>query len=154
MREFQVTRPKSYELKAKRIGRGHGSGKGTTAGKGTKGQKARRGVTIRPGFEGGQLPLIKRLPKQRGFRNPFRVEYQVVNLSALSRFDDGAQVTPVELHEAGLIRSASRPVKILGEGMLEKALTVKVNKFSAAAKKAIEASKGAAEEFDAAAAAV
>ena len=151
MREFQVTRPKSYEHKGKRVGRGHGSGRGTTSGKGQKGQKSRRGVTIRPGFEGGQLPLIKRLPHQRGFTNPFRVEYQVVNLTALDQFESGAIVTPVELQQAGLIRSAKKPVKILGTGKIEKALMVQATKFSATAKKAIEARKGTAEEIDAAA---
>jgi large subunit ribosomal protein L15 len=111
-----------------------------------------------PGFEGGQLPMIKRLPHQRGFRNRFRVEYQVVNLKALERFDDGAEVSPLELLKVGLVRTLKTPVKILGEGELSKRLVVQANKFSASAKKAIEDSKGTAqvivEEADAAAATV
>ena len=112
-----------------------------------------------PGFEGGQLPMVKRLPHQRGFRNRFRVEYQVVNLKALEqRFDDGAEVSPVEMLKAGLVRTLKMPVKVLGEGTLGKRLVVHANKFSASARKAIEKTKGAAqviaEETDAAAATV
>jgi large subunit ribosomal protein L15 len=140
------------------LGRGLGSGRGTTSGKGQKGQKARSGFRLPPGFEGGQLPLIKRLPHQRGFRNRFRVEYQVVNVKALERFDDGADVSLADMRKAGLVRTTKMPVKILGQGALSKRLVVHANKFSASAKKAIEDTNGAAqvisEEADAAAATV
>ena len=158
MREHELAPPPGSTKRSRRVGRGHGSGRGTTAGRGQKGQKARSGVHMPPGFEGGQLPMIKRLPHQRGFRNRFRVEYQVVNLKALERFDDGAEVSPLELLKVGLVRTLKTPVKILGEGKLSKRLVVQANKFSASAKKAIEGSKGTAqvivEEADAAAATV
>ena len=155
MREHQIAPPKGATGPRWRIGRGHGSGSGTTAGKGTKGQKSRRGVTIRPGFEGGQLPLIKRLPRLRGFRNAFRKEYQPVNIGALAaKFEDGAVITPEEMAKAGLLHDLKKPVKILGDGDLEKKLIVSAHKFSAAAKRAIEAGKGTAEEIDAATATV
>ena len=145
MREHELTPPKGAKRQSKRLGRGLGSGKGTYAGKGMKGQKARSGVRMRPGFEGGQLPLIKRLPRQRGFRNFFRVEYQVVNLQALDRFEDGTEVDPMELLRAGLVRNLKTPVKILGEGEIGKALKLKANKFSATARARIESAGGTAE---------
>ena len=151
MREHELAPPKGAKQQRKRLGRGLGSGKGTYSGKGQKGQKARAGVRIRPGFEGGQLPIIKRLPRQRGFRNRFRVEYQVVNLQSLDRFDDGAEVAPLDLLRAGLVRNLRSPVKILGEGEIGKALKLKANKFSATAKGKITAAGGTAEEIDAAA---
>ncbi len=158
MREHEIAPPPGSTKRSRRIGRGLGSGRGTYAGRGQKGQKSRSGVHMPPGFEGGQLPMVKRLPHQRGFRNRFRVEYQVVNLKALERFDDGAEVSPLELLKAGLVRTLKTPVKILGEGKLSKRLVVQANKFSASAKKAIEGSKGTAhvivEEADAAAATV
>lgn len=131
----------------KRIGRGHGSGQGTTAGKGTKGQKARAGGGVRPGFEGGQLPIIKRLPHKRGFTNIFRVEYTVVNVGMLERFDDGTEITPERLAEAGLIDSAKHLVKVLGDGDLTKKLTVHAAKFSATARSKIESTGGSAQEL-------
>jgi large subunit ribosomal protein L15 len=131
----------------KRVGRGNGSGHGTFCGKGIKGQKSRSGVQIQRGFEGGQLPIIKRLPRKRGFFNPFRVEYSPVNLSALSSFAAGTEVTPQALYEAGFIETLSRPVKILATGEIKTAVTVKANKFSEAAKAKIEAAGGKVEEI-------
>lgn len=130
---------------AKRKGRGAGSGNGKTAGKGHKGQNARSGGGVRPGFEGGQMPLQRRLPK-RGFRNyPFRKEYQIVNIDFLNIFDDNAVVTAEELLAKGFIDNIETPVKILGDGILEKKLTVKANKFSESAKQKIEAAGGKVE---------
>ena len=129
----------------KRIGRGHGSGQGKTAGKGHKGQKARAGRGIRPGFEGGQMPLQRRVPK-RGFNNIFAKEIAAVNVSALDKaFDDGATVTVEALIEKGLIKKALDGVKILGNGELSKKLTVQVNAYSESAKQKIEAAGGKAE---------
>ncbi|XJZ27457.1 50S ribosomal protein L15 [Bacillota bacterium Lsc_1132] len=125
----------------KRKGRGIGSGNGKTAGKGHKGQNARSGGGVRVGFEGGQTPLFRRLPK-RGFTNVNRKEYAVVNLDALNRFEDGAEVTPELLIETGVVKSEKAGVKILAKGNVEKKLTVKAHKFSSAAKEAIEAAGG------------
>ena len=149
MKEHELSRPKALQTSAKRVGRGHGSGRGTTAGKGQKGQKSRSGVTIRPGFEGGQLPIIKRLPEQRGFRNPFRVEFQVVNIQSLDRFEAGARIDLEALYAVGLVRSNRKPVKVLGEGELTKALHVKAHRFSVSAKEKIMAAGGTAEEVHA-----
>ena len=133
--------------KSKRLGRGIGSGRGTTAGKGTKGQKARTGYSVRSGFEGGQLPLIKRLPQKRGFTNIFRTEYEFVNVGKLNLFEPESEVTPQRLAEMRLIRSLRKPVKILGDGELEKPLTVRANRFSGSAKRKIEMAGGKAEEI-------
>jgi large subunit ribosomal protein L15 len=130
----------------KRVGRGDGSGRGTYSGRGSKGQKSRAGYKMRPGFEGGQLPLIKRLPRKRGFTNPFKTEYSLVNLAQLASFEAGSEVTPQKLVEAGVIKSLKKPVKVLAGGELKIALTVKANKFSAAARAKIEAAGGKAEE--------
>ncbi|MCD7036597.1 50S ribosomal protein L15 [Metabacillus sp. GX 13764] len=127
-----------------RVGRGIGSGNGKTAGKGHKGQNARSGGGVRPGFEGGQTPLFRRLPK-RGFTNINRKEYAVVNLDRLNRFEEGTEVTPELLLETGILSSTKSGVKILGNGSLEKKLTIKANKFSSSAKEAIEAAGGTAE---------
>ena len=127
----------------KRVGRGPGSGHGKTAGRGNKGQKSRSGYRHQRGFEGGQMPLHRRVPK-RGFTNIFRTEYDVVNLSALDRFDAGESVTPEKLAERRLAHGR-RPVKILGDGELKKALTVAAHKFSASAKSRIEAAGGTCE---------
>jgi large subunit ribosomal protein L15 len=131
----------------KRVGRGNGSGHGTFCGRGIKGQKSRSGVQIQRGFEGGQLPIIKRLPRKRGFFNLFRVEYSPVNLGTLSSFAAGTEVNPEMLFELGLIDTLSRPVKILADGEITNALTVKANKFSEAAKAKIEAAGGKVEEI-------
>ncbi|WP_028400874.1 50S ribosomal protein L15 [Ectobacillus panaciterrae] len=127
-----------------RVGRGIGSGNGKTAGKGHKGQNARSGGGVRLGFEGGQTPLFRRLPK-RGFTNINRKEFVVVNLTALNRFEDGTEVTPELLLETGVISKVNNGVKILANGKLEKNLTVKAHKFSSTAKEAIEAAGGKTE---------
>ncbi|MEH7442708.1 50S ribosomal protein L15 [Bacillus sp. JJ1122] len=128
----------------KRLGRGIGSGQGKTAGKGHKGQNARSGGGVRLGFEGGQTPLFRRLPK-RGFTNINRKEYAVVNLDALNVFEDGTEVTPELLIETGLVRKELSGIKVLAKGSLEKKLTVKAHKFSSTAKEAIEAAGGQTE---------
>ncbi|WLD93546.1 50S ribosomal protein L15 [Alkalihalobacillus sp. AL-G] len=127
-----------------RVGRGIGSGNGKTSGRGHKGQNSRSGGGVRPGFEGGQNPLARRLPK-RGFTNPTRVEYAVVNVEKLNRFEEGTEVTPELLLETGVISKLRNGVKILGNGKLETKLTVKAHKFSASAKEAIEAAGGKTE---------
>jgi large subunit ribosomal protein L15 len=127
-----------------RVGRGIGSGNGKTAGKGHKGQNARSGGGVRLGFEGGQTPLFRRLPK-RGFTNINRKEFAIVNLTALNRFEDGTEVTPELLLETGVISKVNNGVKILANGKLEKKLTVKAHKFSSTAKEAIEAAGGKTE---------
>ena len=130
---------------SKRVGRGVGSGLGKTSGKGHKGQNARSGGGVRPGFEGGQLPLFRRLPK-RGFSNAmFKVEYATINISDLEKFEDGAVVTPELLKEMGILKKQLAGVKVLGNGELTKKLTVKASKFSATAVEKIEARGGKAE---------
>jgi large subunit ribosomal protein L15 len=133
-----------------RVGRGRGSGWGTTAGRGQKGQYARN--TVRPGFEGGQTPLFRRLPKM-GFKNPFSVHVAVVNVEGLKRFDAGATVDIDALTASGLIKGSFDKVKILGDGELDRALTVRAHAFSARAKELIENAGGRAEVIDAPAAA-
>ncbi|KRM04899.1 MAG: 50S ribosomal protein L15 [Liquorilactobacillus ghanensis] len=141
---------KLHELKASegsrkirnRVGRGTSSGNGKTAGRGQKGQKARGKVRL--GFEGGQMPLFRRMPK-RGFQNINRKEYAIVNLETLEKFDDGTEVTPTLLVEKKVIKDEKDGIKVLGNGKLTKSLTVKANKFSAAAKEAIETAGGQAE---------
>ena len=128
----------------KRIGRGTGSGHGKTAGKGNKGQNARSGGGVRPGFEGGQIPLFQRLPK-RGFKNINRKEYAIVNLCDLNVFDNGTVVTPDLLIDAKIIKDIKSGVKILGCGTLEKKLTIKAHKFSASASEEIKRAGGTAE---------
>lgn len=128
----------------KRIGRGPASGQGKTAGKGHKGQKARAGRGMRPGFEGGQMPLQRRLPK-RGFNNIFAKEIAAVNVSALNVFEDGAVVDVEALVNAGLVKKALDGVKVLGNGEISKKLTVKANAFSVSAQQKIEAAGGKAE---------
>jgi large subunit ribosomal protein L15 len=127
-----------------RVGRGTGSGNGKTSGRGHKGQKARSGGGVRPGFEGGQMPLFQRLPK-RGFTNINRKDYAIVNLETLNRFEDGTEVTPELLVETGVVSKLRSGVKILGSGSIEKNLTVKAHKFSSSAKEAIEAAGGKTE---------
>ncbi|MFD0051580.1 50S ribosomal protein L15 [Actinomycetes bacterium NPDC127524] len=143
---------KLHELKAaegsrkerKRKGRGIGSGNGKTAGKGHKGQNARSGGGVRLGFEGGQTPLFRRLPK-RGFTNINRKDYAIVNLDVLNRFEEGTEVTPALLIETGIVSKEKAGIKILAKGNVEKKLTVKAHKFSSAAKEAIEAAGGQTE---------
>ena len=128
----------------KRVGRGTGSGHGKTSGRGHDGQNARSGGGVRLGFEGGQIPLFQRLPK-RGFTNINRKEYAIVNLETLNRFDDGTEVTPELLIESGIVSNAKSGIKILGNGTLDKKITVKAHKFSASAKEAIEKAGGQTE---------
>lgn len=130
--------------KRKRIGRGDGSGHGKTSCRGHKGQGARSGGGTRPGFEGGQMPLQRRVPK-RGFHNPFRVQMATVNVEQLEKFPSGSEVNPTLLAEKGLLRGKNSRVKILGDGALTKPLTIKAHGFSAAAKVKIEACGGKAE---------
>jgi large subunit ribosomal protein L15 len=130
--------------KRNRVGRGIGSGNGKTSGRGQKGQNARSGGGVRLGFEGGQTPLYRRLPK-RGFTNINRKEYAIVNLEALNRFEDGTEVTPELLIETGVVSKEKAGIKVLAKGAIEKKLTVKAHKFSSAAKEAIEAAGGKAE---------
>lgn len=142
---------KLHELKASekrkkrnRVGRGMASGSGKTSGRGHKGQKARSGGGTRPGFEGGQMPLFQRLPK-RGFTNIHKTEYAIVNLDALNRFEDGTEVTPELLLEEGVVSKLKAGIKVLGNGSIEKKLTVKAHKFSASAAEAIETAGGKTE---------
>jgi large subunit ribosomal protein L15 len=130
--------------KRKRVGRGDGSGHGKTSCRGHKGQGSRSGGNVQPGFEGGQMPLQRRLPK-RGFHNPFKVEVSVINVEQLEAFPSGTEVTPELLQERGLVRRKNGRVKILGDGALSKPLTVKAHSFSASAKEKIEGSGGKAE---------
>ena len=129
---------------AKRIGRGHGSGNGKTAGKGHKGQKARAGHGMRPGFEGGQMPLQRRVPK-RGFNNIFAKEWLAINVAALEVFEDGTVVDAAALAQKGIIKKANLPVKVLGNGKITKKLEVKLNAFSASAAEKITAAGGKTE---------
>jgi large subunit ribosomal protein L15 len=129
----------------RRVGRGQGSGQGCTAGKGNKGQKARSGAHIKPGFEGGQTPLYRRLPQRKGFRNINRIEYAVVNLDDLERFDAGSEVTVDVLISSGLVGTLKDGVKILGDGEISKALTVIANRFSKSAETKIKAAGGSVE---------
>jgi len=139
---------------AKRVGRGLGSGHGTYSGRGCKGQRSRAGFKMRPGFEGGQLPLIKRLPRKRGFTNIFRTEYSAVNTGTLNVFESGSEVSPETMLAAGIIKNLNNPVKVLGGGDIDRPLTVRAHRFSASAKAKIEAAGGKVEEVANAAKAV
>jgi len=135
--------PRGAKHAKKRIGRGQGSGNGKTAGRGHKGAKSRSGFKFKRGFEGGQMPLHRRVPK-RGFHNPFRVEYDIVNLDTLGeKFDAGAVITPESLREAGLLHGGNRPVKVLARGEVGKQLTIHAHKFSGKAAEKIAAAGGA-----------
>ncbi len=146
MRQDNLSPARGARQDRKRIGRGNGSGHGTYSGRGLKGQKSRAGYKMRPGFEGGQLPLIKRLPRKRGFNNIFRTEYSVVKVGSLNQFEAGTEVTPEKMAAAGLVKSLRQPVKVLADGEIERAVTVKAARFSAAARAKIEAAGGKAEE--------
>ena len=146
MKLHSIIQPEGAVRAPKRFGRGTSSGNGKTAGKGHKGQNARSGGGVRPGFEGGQLPLFRRLPK-RGFSNAkFKVEYVIINVSDLDKFEDGAVVTPELLKEMGIVKKQLAGIKVLGNGELTKKLTVKASKFSAKAVEKIEKMGGKAEE--------
>ncbi|OFV90422.1 MAG: 50S ribosomal protein L15 [Acidobacteria bacterium RBG_16_68_9] len=137
--------PKGAKHAKKRVGRGEGSGTGVMAGRGHKGAKSRSGFKHKRGFEGGQMPLHRRVPK-RGFHNPFRLAYAVVNLDTIAeRFEAGAEVTPERLRDQGLVRDRQAPIKVLGRGEIGKALTVKAHKFSGRAAERIAAAGGTAE---------
>ena len=145
MRQNELSPAPGSKKARKRVGRGDGSGHGTYSGRGCNGQKSRAGFKMKPGFEGGQLPLIKRLPRKRGFTNIFRVEYSVINLDKLSLFESGSEVTPEKLVAVGLVKSLRHPVKVLAEGSITFPLSVKAHKFSTAAKAKIEAAGGSVE---------
>jgi len=144
MKLSELKPPKGAKKKRKRIGRGEGSGHGGTSTKGHKGRKARAGGNVPPGYEGGQMPLQRRLPK-RGFKNPFRKEWKIINLKDLSRFPEGTVVDVENLKAAGLLKGTGWGVKILGEGALSHGLTVRAHGFSLSAKKKIEAAGGKTE---------
>ncbi|MFH1003055.1 MAG: 50S ribosomal protein L15 [Chloroflexota bacterium] len=146
MKQHELSPSPGSRQSRKRVGRGNGSGHGTYSGRGSKGQKARAGYRMKPGFEGGQLPLIRRLPRKRGFTNIFRQEYSCVNLARLSSFAPGSEVTPETLVAAGVVKSRRLPIKILAGGDLGHPLVVRANKFSATAKAKIEAAGGSVEE--------
>lgn len=144
MKLHELKPPRGSRVRRKIVGRGPGSGHGQTSGRGEKGQKARAGGSSQPWFEGGQLPLHRRIPK-RGFVNVFRQEYAILNVKDLERFEAGSSVTPARLREAGLVRPASASVKILGEGELSKALRVSAHRFSKGAEEKIRAAGGTVE---------
>lgn len=141
MQQHELRQPEGATHKRKRIGRGNASGHGTYSTKGMKGQKARAGGGVRPGFEGGQLPLVRRMAYKRGFRNPFRIDYEEVNVGALSIFAAGTEVNDEALRKARLARTG-RPVKVLGQGELAVALTVEAASFSKSARDKIQAAGG------------
>lgn len=145
MQANQLRPAKGARHARKRIGRGNASGHGTFSGRGGKGQYARN--TVRRDFEGGQTPMLRRLPSKRGFTNPFRVDYQPVNLRDLARFGAGTEVTPEALRDAGILTSIKKPVKILATGNIDVKLTVNAHKFSLAAKEKIEAAGGTVVEI-------
>jgi len=144
MKLHELRPAKGAVKKRKRVGRGTGSGSGTTAGRGMNGQNSRSGGGVRPGFEGGQMPLFRRIPK-RGFTNRNRKEWAIVNVEALNSFQEGTEITPEVLIENGLIKKVKDGVKILGDGNLTVKLTVKANKFTKSASEKIEAAGGKAE---------
>lgn len=146
MRQDKLSPALGSKRRRKRVGRGDGSGHGTYSGRGCKGEKSRSGFKMSRGFEGGQLPLIRRLPRKRGFTNIFRTEYSIVNVDKLSMFEAGSEVTPERLLAAGVVKSLRHPIKILAEGEINHPLVVKASKFSAAAKAKIEAAGGEVEE--------
>jgi large subunit ribosomal protein L15 len=145
MEQYDLKPPVGANKKRKRIGRGDGSGHGTYSGRGIKGQKSRAGGGVRPSFEGGQLPLVKRLPRVRGFTNIFKTEYIVVNIKKLGVFDANTEVTPQALYEAGIIKSLKKPVKVLGDGEIDRPLVVKAHKFTTVAGEKIAAAGGRVE---------
>jgi large subunit ribosomal protein L15 len=148
MKLHDLTPAPGSHRKTKRVGRGHGSGKGKTSGKGMMGQKARSGPNPYPHFEGGQNPLVRRMPYKRGFTNIFRVEYTVVNLEKLADWNAG-EINPQALVDAGVIKNLKQPVKVLGDGDLSSALNVRVHKVSASARAKIEAAGGSVQLIEA-----
>ncbi len=148
MRQDELAPIPGSKKDRKRVGRGDGSGHGTYSGRGSKGQKSRSGYRMKRGFEGGQLPLIKRLPRKRGFTNIFRIEYSIVNTGKLNIFEPGSEVTPQKMVAAGVVKSLRSPIKVLAEGDINHPLVIRANKFSAAAKAKIEAAGGTVEEVE------
>jgi len=148
MELHELRSPKGANKARKRVARGTAGRGGKTAGRGTKGQNSRSGGGVRPYFEGGQLPLVRRLPHKRGFTNIFQLRYSVVNLDRLSGFRKNSKVDPEALAEAGIIKSAGEPIKVLGRGELKHALTVSAHKFSASAREKIEAAGGQVVELE------
>jgi large subunit ribosomal protein L15 len=147
MKLHELQAPKGARKSRKRVGRGIAAGQGKTAGRGTKGQASRSGGTKGPYFEGGQLPLVRRLPFKRGFTNIFKVQYVPVNLYRLEEFKADAEISPATLAAAGIIKSAELPVAILGHGELERPLVVKAHRFSSSARAKIEEAGGSVEEL-------
>ena len=152
MRQDELHPGPGSRKETKRFGRGYGSGHGGYSGRGCKGQKSRSSVDLPRGFEGGQIPLTKRLPQKRGFNNIFKVEYNLVNLSQLSVFKPNSDVNVETLFATGIVKSMDKPVKVLADGELAYPLNIKANKISAAAKAKIEAAGGKVEELGHAAA--
>ena len=147
MMAHQVAPSKGARKNRKRVGRGDAAGQGSTAGRGNKGQKSRSGGGPPVWFEGGQSPLIKGLPMKRGFHNRFKTYYSLIKIETLENFDEGERITPELLLEKGYLRNLNQPVKIVGDGVISKALTVVAAKFTQSAKQKIEAAKGTAEEI-------
>jgi large subunit ribosomal protein L15 len=147
MKLHELQAPKGAKKSRKRKGRGIAAGQGKTAGRGTKGQASRSGGTKGPYFEGGQLPLVRRLPFKRGFTNIFKVQYVPVNLYRLEEFEADAEISPATLAAAGIIKSADLPVAILGHGELDRSLVVKAHRFSGSARAKIEEAGGSVEEL-------
>ncbi len=147
MRLHDIRPPEGSRKPRKRVGRGHSAGQGHSAGRGTKGQASRSGGVKGPYFEGGQLPLVRRLPFKRGFTNIFKVHFVPVNLQRLSEFAADAEVSPETLAAAGIIKSSSLPVAILGQGDLDRPLVIKAHRFSASARAKIEEAGGRVEEL-------
>ncbi len=147
MMEHLLSPPPGARKRRKRIGRGNAAGQGTYAGRGMKGQKSRSGARIRPGFEGGQLPLIKGLPMKRGFTNRFKTYYSLIKIGSLEEFGAGTDITPEMLLEMGYLRNLKLPVKILGDGELTKSLNVTAHKFTQSARAKIEGAGGKAQEL-------
>lgn len=147
MKLHELQAPKGARKSRKRVGRGIAAGQGKTAGRGTKGQGSRSGGSKGPYFEGGQLPLVRRLPVKRGFTNIFKVQYVPVNLYRLEEFEADAEISPATLAAAGIIKSAELPVAILGHGELERPLVVKAHRFSSSARAKIEEAGGSVEEL-------
>ena len=147
MMEHLLKPARGSRTRRRRVGRGDSGRRGSSSGRGMKGQKSRSGKGPRPGFEGGQLPLVKKLPTKRGFVNIFRTEYTIVNLKKLEVFPEGSEVTLGRMREAGLIGSVKGPVKVLGDGDLSKPLTVQAHRFSREARRKIEAAGGRVQEL-------
>ena len=146
MQQHLLRPPRGTKHRRKRVGRGDGSGHGSYSGKGMKGQKSRSGGGVRPGFEGGQLPLVKALPKIRGFTNIFHKQYSVVNLDRLATLPPNTEVTPQLLVEKGMVKNLKKPVKVLGRGELQVPLVVEAHRFSKSARAKIEAAGGRVRE--------